>query len=223
MAIERSEGNEYAQVIQIKLADSSRLYIFNVYLPPTQNLLQRGILEQDARDCVSDLLSTVPPDAPIFVAGDWNTRTGCWTPAGGLGTVARSSADSRVCNRAPWLLDLFNVHGLHLLNGLQPGPAAAFTCMTAAGNSVVDYVATRDPGHRLDTCPDTLAGLSDHLLLHLQLTGTPPHLGSHPRPSPTTGQVYYKWVEGETVGDYAESGHKWTRFTQNPDFCQKFN
>ena len=73
----------------------------------------------------------------------------------------------------------------------------------------MDYVATRDPAHRVATCPATLGGLSDHLLLHMHFTGATPHLGTHPRPSPSPGQVYYKWVEGDTVGEYAESGQKW--------------
>ena len=103
----------------------------------------------------------------MFVAGDWNTRIGGRAPTVGANTMTRCSADSRVCNRAPWLLELFSVHGLCVLNGLQPGPEAGFTCLTAAGSSVVDYVATRDPAHRVDACPATLAGLSDHLLLHM--------------------------------------------------------
>ena len=209
LVVERSEGNEYAQVAQIKLPDSTRLYVVNVYLPPAYNLQQRGVVEQEARDSVGNILATVPPGAHIFVAGDWNTRTGSRVPTVGGDTLARCSADSRVCNRAPWLMELLSVHGLYLLNGLQPGPEAGFTCLTAAGSSVVDYVATRDPGHRVDTCPATLEGLSDHLLLHLQFTGAAHHLGTHPRPSHTPGQVYYKWVEGEKIGEYAESGQKW--------------
>ena len=116
-------------------------------------------------------------------------------------------------------MELFSIHGLHVLNGLQPGPEAAFTCRTAAGSSVVDYVATRDPTHRVDTCPATLEGLSDHLLLHLQFTGTPPHRATPPRTRPTPGQVYYKWVDGDTIGEYAESGQKWAQLTRSDDFC----
>ena len=168
-------------------------------------------------------MSNLPPGAPAFVVGDWNTRTACRVPTVGTDTVGRLSADSKVCPRAPWLMELFSTHSLFVLNGLQPGPQADFTCCTGRGSSVVDYVATRDPTHRVDTCPATLEGLSDHRLLHMQLTGVTHNLGTHPRPRPTPGQVYYKWVEGDTLGEYAESGRKWAQLTHSEKFCNQFN
>jgi len=80
----------------------------------------------------------------------------------GEGALPRRSQDTRVCPRAGWLLALLATHELHVLNGMQPGDEAAFTCITATGSSVVDLLASRDPSLRLTAHPTTLEGLSDH-------------------------------------------------------------
>jgi hypothetical protein len=42
-------GNEYAQGMCIDVQGGEKLWIGNIYMPPTPNLLRRGINEDDAR------------------------------------------------------------------------------------------------------------------------------------------------------------------------------
>lgn len=158
----RHVGNEYVQLVELRLPDSSRLFVGNVYLPPANNLGSRGISERDARELVADVLNGLVPGAPTMVCGDWNTRIGDRSPEVGADTLQRRSQDTRVCPRAGWLLSLLATHELYVLNGLQPGAEAPFTCATATGSSVVDLLASRDPSHRVTAYPTTLEGLSDH-------------------------------------------------------------
>ena len=42
-------GNEYAQGMCIEVQGGEKLWIGNVYMPPTPNLIRRGVNEDDAR------------------------------------------------------------------------------------------------------------------------------------------------------------------------------
>ena len=73
-------GNEYAQAVRLQLPTGAAQWICNVYLPPTQNLARRGVLEEVARDGLQDVMVDVPRDAPVVVCGDFNARVGNLAP-----------------------------------------------------------------------------------------------------------------------------------------------
>ncbi len=76
----RHVGNEFVQLVELRLPDSSRLFVANVYLPPANNLGRRGVSEQEAREKVAEVLNGLVPGAPTMVCGDWNTRIGDRSP-----------------------------------------------------------------------------------------------------------------------------------------------
>ncbi len=85
LPVVRHVGNEYVQLVELRLPDSSRLFVGNVYLPPANNLASRGVREREARDQVGDVLNGLALGAPSMVCGDWNTRIGDRSPEVGEG------------------------------------------------------------------------------------------------------------------------------------------
>lgn len=56
LKIVKEVGNEYAQVVQLKLPDSSKVNIANIYVPPASSLSRRKIDESTAYEAVSSVL-----------------------------------------------------------------------------------------------------------------------------------------------------------------------
>lgn len=52
----KGQDNEFAQQVTVQLPDGTKLVVTNVYLPPTKNLKKRGILEEEARAQVEDIM-----------------------------------------------------------------------------------------------------------------------------------------------------------------------
>lgn len=99
--------------------------------------------ETDACGLVDDILATIPQGADTIVGGDFNTRLGNGAPCIDGVRNERACVDMHVCTRAPWMLQLCELHGLHVLNGAQPGDPAPFTCSRQQGHSSVDYILSR--------------------------------------------------------------------------------
>ena len=223
----RHVGNEYVQWVQLQLPDSSILNVCNVYLPATANLAKRRVEEATARAHVEEVLAAVPPQQRHLVCGDFNTRLGELAPEVGEVQDSRVSVDSFVCRRAGWMIGLCERGDLHILNGLQPGLPAQHTSISPKGEAVVDYILSSEGSMQLKSCTLALQGLSDHacLLTHLP-TSVPPLAESAPaRSAPPGGPQVpppptYRWVEGTSVHDYAQSSVKWREHTSKGGFAQ---
>jgi endonuclease/exonuclease/phosphatase family metal-dependent hydrolase len=157
---------------QLALPNSSRVNVINVYLPPASSLTKRGIEEDTARDAVTSILTHIPPQMPTIVCGDFNTRIGQLTPKFDSSCRPRESEDKRVCPRAPWLLDICELHCLHILNGRQPQPPAPFTCQIHWGQSTVDYILSTEGSQEIEYDHRATLAISDHSLLITHLPTT---------------------------------------------------
>lgn len=84
---------------------------------------------------------------------------------------------------------------------------------------MVDYVNVRGVCKQFGVLPHVLKGLSDHVVLHgsidfkaakRQLPASPP-------------RTLYKWVEGSSLQDYADSWRAWNSYTDTPGFAQRLH
>jgi hypothetical protein len=107
--------------------------VCNVYLPPAQSLVKRGITETDACCYIDDVLAEVPASHRAVVCGDFNARVKNMAPMVGHVQLERECSDLHKCARAPWLLDMCTVHSLHIVNGTTPGEPMPFTCSKEGG------------------------------------------------------------------------------------------
>ena len=73
-------GNEYAQRVHVSLPDGTKAVINNVYLPPVQSLLKRGVKEEEARAAVHSIVTTAPAASHVLTCGDFNSRVGTKAP-----------------------------------------------------------------------------------------------------------------------------------------------
>ena len=85
--------------------------------------------------------------------------------------------------RGRWLLDMCSSLGLYIANGLAPQGAAQPTCHRHNGESLVDYVLSRDPGVAPVVSRHVLGGLTDHSAIlfsvkNIFLGGTSPSEGT---------------------------------------------
>ena len=118
--------------------------------------------------------------------------------------------DQRVCPRAGWLLDLCDLHHLHVLNGHLPQPPAPPTHQGQWGESVIDYILTTEGSLTLEYNHRGTLGLSDHTLPLTTLPIAYPRAAlGHPAPNRTS----YKWIQGETTSDYPLGGTRWEGYT----------
>jgi hypothetical protein len=122
-----------------------------------------------AHSYVEDILGSIPDGAKSTICGDWNARIGEMSPNIGDNTIPRKSLDSTVNSRAKWVLDLCEQHSWYILNGLQPGPPANFTFARGTDQSCIDLILARDSQQQITCDPDTLKGLSDHVLITTQI------------------------------------------------------
>jgi hypothetical protein len=99
------------------------------------------------------------------MCGDWNTRIGTLHPKIGESTVARKSLDLAVGTRAQWVIELCELKRWYILNGIQPGPPAMYTYEKGNKKSCIDLIFATDPVQRVEYDPDTLQGVSDHVML----------------------------------------------------------
>ena len=144
------------------------------------------------------------------MAGDFNARIGTDVPPDLPQHVLRASADRTSCQRRLWFLSLCVTMGCYIHNGLQPGPPAQYTCTRPQGQSVVDYICSKDPSLTMGQCDMTLEGISDHAVLSLELPG--PQCPAAPAASAPAREpvVKHTWVGGEALADYASSAHTWS-------------
>jgi hypothetical protein len=64
-------GNEYCLAIKIRLPNSQRVNIANVYLPPTSSLAKRGIAEAHATAQLELALEGIQPQLLTIICGDF--------------------------------------------------------------------------------------------------------------------------------------------------------
>jgi hypothetical protein len=97
-------GNEYCLTIKLKLPNSQRVNIANVYLPPTSSLAKRGITEAHATAQLELALEDIQPQLLTLLCGDLNARIGTLAPS--LDTIhpTRTACDDHICPRAKWLM-----------------------------------------------------------------------------------------------------------------------
>ena len=108
--VESTTGNEYCLAIKIRLPNSQRVNIANVYLPPTSSLAKRGIAEAHATTQLELALEGIQPQLLTILCGDFNARIGTLAPS--LDTIhpTRTACDTHVCPRAKWLMYLCSLH-----------------------------------------------------------------------------------------------------------------
>ena len=105
----RYMGNEYAQGVGIQVQGGDIIWVGNVYLPPTENMLKRGMDEDLARDLIEDITGAIPSQSQSVMCGDWNTRIGQLHPKIGETDILRVSLDPIKSPRAPWLINLCEI------------------------------------------------------------------------------------------------------------------
>jgi hypothetical protein len=136
--IESTTGNEYCLQAKLRLPNSQRVNVANIYLPPTSSLAKRNITEEHATAQVEQVLEHIQPQLLTFLCGDFNARIGTQIPTLDIVHPPRTTCDMHVCPRAKWLLSVCNLYQLYILNGIDS--PAAFTCHTGRGESTVDYI-----------------------------------------------------------------------------------
>jgi hypothetical protein len=112
--------------------------------------------------------------------------------------LPRKSRDKMTNNRAPWLIEVCELHGWHILNGLQPGPIACNTFHRGNDSSCIDLIMSNIATAKIECDPNTLKGLSDHTLITTRLR-TSSLTRNAAEPNASDPKVIYKWVEGTGV------------------------
>jgi hypothetical protein len=87
-------------------------------MPPAPNLARRGMDEEETRSLIQDILEDFPRNEIQVICGDWNTRVGTLSPNIEDTIIPRRSADRMTCQRAPWLIEICELFGWHILNGI---------------------------------------------------------------------------------------------------------
>lgn len=102
--VEATTGNEYCLHVKIRLPNSQRVNIANVYLPPTSSLARRDIPEAHATSQLENVLEHLQPQLLTVICGDFNARIGTRVPTLDITHPPRTSCDTHVCPRAKWFL-----------------------------------------------------------------------------------------------------------------------
>jgi exonuclease III len=108
--IESTMGNEYGLVAKIRLPNSQRINVANVYLPPASSLAKRNITEAHATSKLEQALEHIQPQLLTILCGDFNTRSGTLIPTLDIAHPPRITCDTHVCPRAKWFLKLCNLY-----------------------------------------------------------------------------------------------------------------
>jgi hypothetical protein len=119
--------------------------------------------------------------------------------------------------RAPWLIEICELYGLHILNGIQPGPIACNTFHRGNDSSCIDLILSNTPTAAMECDPDTLKGLSDHTIITTTVQNSFFTRNTTETNTRDT-EVKYKWVEGTGVSSYAKSANIWQEHTQTVEF-----
>jgi Endonuclease-reverse transcriptase len=151
--------------------------------------------EEEARNLIQDILDEFPQNETQLVCGDWNTRVGELSPTIEDTTLQRRSRDKMTNNRAPWLIEVCEMHGWQILNGLQPGPIACNTFHRGNDKSCIDLIVSNIATAKIECDPHTLNGLSDHTLITAKLQ-TSYSTRNSTESNARDPQIIYKWVEG---------------------------
>lgn len=83
--------------------------------------------------------------------------------------------------------------------------------------SCVDLILSNTSTSDVEYDPDTLHGLSDHILVMTKVYTSHFHRVREPQVKGTT-QTRYKWVEGSSISNYAQSANSWREFTNTSEF-----
>jgi endonuclease/exonuclease/phosphatase family metal-dependent hydrolase len=108
--VEATTGNEYCLHVKLRLPNSQRVNVANVYLPPTSSLAKRDISEAHATAQLELVLERFQPQLLTILCGDFNTRLGTLTPTLDIAHPPRTTCDSVVCPRAKWFLTMCNLY-----------------------------------------------------------------------------------------------------------------
>jgi hypothetical protein len=81
----------------------------------------------------------------------------------------------------------------------------------------VDLILSNTSTSEVEYDPDTLNGLSDHILVMTKIKTAHFHRVQEQK---TKGEktVKYKWLDGSAVRNYAESANTWQAYTNEPEF-----
>ena len=171
----------------------------NVYFPPYESLRRRGVPEAIGKKAIVDILTATPAASFVLTCGDFNARIVDRAPTIADVTLQRTSLDRTGNNRGTWMLQMCELTESHVLNGNEHQGPAQYTCRTGRGSSAVDYFWSQDGRHVVQYDDITLAGMTDHTLLHLTLpVAVQPPLprGSTTAPAAAIG---YRWDVGSTL------------------------
>jgi hypothetical protein len=127
-------------------------------------------------------------------------------------TVPRRSRDKMTNSRAPWLIEVCELYGWNILNGLQPGPIACNTFHRGNDTSCIDLILSNITTAAMECDPTTLTGLSDHTIITTTLKTAYVNRYSE-KPQSREQKTSYKWIEGKGVSTYATSAHAWLAHT----------
>jgi hypothetical protein len=79
-----------------------------------------------------------------------------------------------------------------------------------------------DATQHIEYDPDTLRGLSDHVMVMTTMTLPQLQVLSDRAENKTTPEKIFKWVEGTNIQNYAQSAQTWTEYTSKVEFTAKF-
>jgi hypothetical protein len=86
----------------------------------------------------------------------------------------------------------------------------------------VDLILSNASTSAVEYDPDTLSGLSDHILVMTKIH-TPHFFRLQEKQHTGTKLVRYKWIDGSDLRSYTESANTWRDFTNSTDFIEGLN
>ena len=125
-----------------------------------------------------------------------------------------------MCPRAKWLVELCELHEVHILNGAAGRTPAPYTCHTGNGESAVDYLCSNDTKLEVNYDHDVLLNQTDHSLLwtSIPVKVVPPvPRGAPPPPAATT----FVWEVGPSIKDQVAGIARWKEHSDSPQFLAR--
>ena len=121
-----------------KMITNKSVFVAVVYLPPRQSPFEEDV--DGIRDQLMTDVMKYRKNGEIIVLGDMNSRVGSLSNMIADREYRRRSEDDRVDSRGRRLLELLNMNGIVVLNGVKETAKCTFIKVGGRGRSVIDYI-----------------------------------------------------------------------------------